>query len=136
MAEGRVGIRALTACPGLITLTRAGESPAMNSGLDAVSITMTIVVKSKDELIVPRSVRRQAGIKTGDRVEFKVSGGVINIIPRLPTADNEYTPAERRALDSRLAEARKGPNYGPFETADDAVKFLRREIKARKTKER
>lgn len=97
---------------------------------------MTIVVKSKNELIVPRSVRRQAGIKTGDRVEFKVSGGVINIIPKLPTAADEYTPAERRALDIRLAEARKSPHHGPFETAADAVKFLRREIKERKAKER
>lgn len=95
---------------------------------------MTIVVKSKDELIVPRSVRRKAGIKTGDRVEFKVSGGVINIIPELPTADDEYTPAERQAVDARLAEARKGPHYGPFETTDDAVRFLRREIKSRKAK--
>jgi bifunctional DNA-binding transcriptional regulator/antitoxin component of YhaV-PrlF toxin-antitoxin module len=38
-------------------------------------------------------VRRRAGIKTGDRVEFKVSGGVINIVPKLPSADDEYTPA-------------------------------------------
>jgi AbrB family looped-hinge helix DNA binding protein len=55
--------------------------------------TMTVVVKSKDELVVPRSVRRQAGIKSGDRVVFKVSGDIINIIPELPTADDEYTPA-------------------------------------------
>ena len=49
---------------------------------------MTVVITSKDELIVPRSVRRRAGIKTGDRVEFKVSGGVINIVPKLPSADD------------------------------------------------
>jgi AbrB family looped-hinge helix DNA binding protein len=97
---------------------------------------MTVVVTSKNELIVPRSVRRKAGIRTGDRVEFKVSGGVINIIPKLSLADDEYTPAERLALDARLAEARKGPHHGPFETADDAIKFIRREIKTRKGKQR
>ena len=93
---------------------------------------MTVVVKSKDELVVPRSVRRQAGIKSGDRVEFKVSGGIINIIPELPTADDEYTPAQRRLLDARLAEARKGPYYGPFPTADEAIAFLGKEIRNRR----
>lgn len=90
------------------------------------------VVKSKDELIVPRSVRRKAGIKTGDRVEFKVSGGVISIIPEWPSADDEYMPAERLAINARLAEARKGQHYGPFKNAEEAIRFLRREIKARK----
>jgi len=93
---------------------------------------MTVVVKSKDELVVPRSVRRQAGIKSGDRVEFKVSGGIINIVPELPTADDEYTPAQRRAIDARLAEARKGPYYGPFMTADEAIAFLGKEIRNRR----
>ena len=76
-------------------------------------------------------MRRRAGIKSGDQVEFKVSGGVINIIPKLPAAD-EYAPEDRRALDARLAMARKGPYYAPFETADEAVKFLRSEIRKRK----
>ena len=95
---------------------------------------MTVVVKSKSDLVVPRSVRRRAGIKTGDRVEFKVSGGVINIVPELPSGADEYTPAERRAVDARLAEARKGPHFGPFTDAEDAIKFLRKEIRARKRK--
>ena len=69
---------------------------------------MTVVVPSKSELVVPRSVRRRAGIKTGDRVEFKVSGGVINIVPKLPSADDEYTPAQRRVIDARLKLALEG----------------------------
>ena len=97
---------------------------------------MTLVVKSKTELVVPRSVRRQAGIKSGDRVEFKVSGGIINIIRSLPTSDDEYTPAERRVIDARLAEARKGPYYGPFKTADEAITFLHKEIRKRKAAKR
>lgn len=97
---------------------------------------MTVVIKSKDELVVPRSVHRKAGFKTGDRVEFKVSSGVINIVPELPSADDEYTPAERLAIDARLAGARKGLQYGPFKNAEEAIGFLRREIKARKTNSR
>lgn len=93
---------------------------------------MTVTVKNKTDLVVPQSVRRRAGIKPGDRLEFKVSGGIINIIPELPSADDEYTPAQRRVIDARLRQARKGPYHGPFETADDTIKFLRKEIRQRK----
>jgi AbrB family looped-hinge helix DNA binding protein len=93
---------------------------------------MTITVEDKTGLVAPASVRRRAGLKSGDQVEFKVSGGVITIIPKLPAADDEYTPAQRRAIDRRLAAARKGPYYGPFETVDEAIAFLRKEVKHRK----
>lgn len=95
---------------------------------------MTVTVKDNaTDLVVPASVRRQARIKAGDQVEFKVSGGIINIIPKLPSADDEYTPAQRRVIDAQLAEAAKGPYYGSFETAEAAIKFLGREIRKRKT---
>ena len=94
---------------------------------------MTVIVKNDTgDLVVPARVRRLAGIKAGDQLEFKVSGGIINIIPKLPSADDEYTPAERRTIDAQLAEAAKGPYYGPFETAEAAVKFLNQEIRKRK----
>jgi AbrB family looped-hinge helix DNA binding protein len=96
-------------------------------------MNMTVVVTSKSELVVPRSVRRKAGIKTGDRVEFKVSGGVINIVPKLPSADDEYTPAQRRAIDVRLklslAGVKKGHTAGPFDTAAEMVASLKRDIR-------
>lgn len=95
---------------------------------------MTTVVKKKSPIVVPDSLRRQAGIKVGDRVEFKVSGGIINIIPKLPSADDEYTPAQRKAIDAQLKEASKGPYYGPFGTAEDAIKFLNQEIRKRMRK--
>jgi AbrB family looped-hinge helix DNA binding protein len=44
---------------------------------------MTVILKPKTEITVPKSIRRQAGIKPGDRVEFSVSHGVINIRPKL-----------------------------------------------------
>jgi len=95
---------------------------------------MTVTVKDKKRLMVPASVQRRARIKTGDRLQFKVSGGLITIIPELPSADDEYTPEQRRIIDARLAEAGKGPYYGPFETADEAVRFIRKQIRTRKAK--
>ena len=93
---------------------------------------MTVTVKNNTlGLVVPQSVRRRAGIKAGDRLEFKVSGGIISIIPKLPSDDDEYTPAQRRNIDAQLEEARKGPYHGPFDTADAALKFLNQEIRKR-----
>src|SRR5260370_6142926 len=98
---------------------------------------MGVVVSTKSELVVPRSVRRRAGLKSGQKVEFKVSGGVINIVPKLPAADDEYTPAQRRVISARLREARKGPYYGPFATVDEALAFLhKKEVRKRRRKKR
>jgi AbrB family looped-hinge helix DNA binding protein len=93
---------------------------------------MTVTVKSNvADLVVPKSIRRRAGIKPGDRLEFKVSGGIINIIPKLPSADDEYTPEQRRVIDAEIAEARKGPYHGPFNTADEMIDHIKGELKKR-----
>ena len=97
---------------------------------------MTVTVKNRTSLAIPPQVQRRAGIKPGDRVQFKVSGGIINIIPELPSADDEYTPAQRRVIDARLRKAEKGPYNGPFETADAAINFLRKEIRTRRASKR
>jgi AbrB family looped-hinge helix DNA binding protein len=44
---------------------------------------MTVTLKPKTEITVPKSVRRKAGFKPGDQVEFKVSGKAITIVPKL-----------------------------------------------------
>jgi AbrB family looped-hinge helix DNA binding protein len=44
---------------------------------------MTVTLKSKTEITVPKSIRRKAGFKPGDRVEFKVSHRTITIVPKL-----------------------------------------------------
>ena len=92
---------------------------------------MTVTVKNKTALIVPPSVQRRAGIKPGARVEFKVSGGIIPIVPKLPMATGEYSPEQRRIINARLDDAEKGPFYGPF-TAPQAAAFLKKTLKARR----
>ena len=69
-------------------------------------------------------------------MEFKVSGGVISIVPELPVADDEYTPAQRRVIDTRLQEAHKGPYHGPFATAEEAIAFVRKEVNKRRRMKR
>lgn len=62
-----------------------------------------------------------------------MSGGIINIIPKLPSADDEYTPAQRRVIDARLAEAdddiKHGRVYGPFHTAEEMAASMEANIK-------
>lgn len=92
---------------------------------------MTVTVTNKSTLTVPAEVQRQAGIKAGDRLKFKVSGGLITIIPKLPSAKDEYTPEQRRIIDAQLDEAGKGPFHGPFASAKKAGAYIERLAKER-----
>jgi len=94
---------------------------------------MTVAVRNnnKTPLVVPPAVRRKARFKSGQELEFKASGGVITILPKLPSAGDEYRREQRRAIDSRMEAAVKGPFHGPFETAEDAIAHLKQELKKR-----
>jgi len=96
---------------------------------------MTITVNTKKPLVVPSAVRRRAGLKTGDEVEFKVSGRVITIYPKTAVAEVEYTPAQRRAIDRGIAQSEKeyaaGKSYGPFDTAEEAIASINANLRRR-----
>jgi len=93
---------------------------------------MTVPVKNRPPVIVPPAALRRAGFKNGQELEVKASGGVITILPKLPSAADEYTPAQRRAIDAELAEAGKGPFHGPFDTMDHMIDHLKRQLKKRR----
>ena len=91
---------------------------------------MTVAVKNnnKTPLVVPAAVLRSAGFKSGQELEFKATGGVITIVPKLPETDDEYTPAERRAIDRGIAASEKdykeGRAFGPFKTHEEFIAAL------------
>ena len=69
-------------------------------------------IQNKGQVTIPTAVRRQAGLSKGDLVNFTFQRGKIVITPRLvidrskfSTADDEYTPAQRRVIDASLAKA-------------------------------
>jgi bifunctional DNA-binding transcriptional regulator/antitoxin component of YhaV-PrlF toxin-antitoxin module len=39
-------------------------------------------------IVVPEAVRRKAGLRRGEQVEFKVSGRAITIVPKEPSGEN------------------------------------------------
>ena len=96
---------------------------------------MTVTVKNRTTtpLVVPPSVRRRAGHKNGQDLELRVSGGVITILPKLPAADDGYTPEQRRMIEGRLAKGladiNAGRTFGPFDTADEMIAHMKAQIK-------
>ena len=69
-------------------------------------------------------------------MEVSLHKGKIILVPKaaidrssFPTADEDYTPAQRRAIDARLAEAeddiKHGRVHGPFATHEAMMTFLK-----------
>ena len=52
---------------------------------------------------------------------------------KFPTADDEYTPAQRRLIDAQLTKAKedvtKGRLHGPFANHKELVEFLHKGVK-------
>jgi antitoxin component of MazEF toxin-antitoxin module len=92
---------------------------------------MTVAVNNRKSIVVSPAALRQAGFKSGQQLEVKVSGGAITILPKLPAADDEYTPAQRRAIDRGIAASEKdykeGRSYGPFRTHEEFISSLHAE---------
>ena len=119
-------------------LTTRAKLPTLKAYDAAGRIThMTVTVKNKTKtpLVVPPSVRRRAGHKNGQDLAFRVSGGVITILPKLRAADDEYTPEQRRIIDARLAEGladiKAGRTFGPFSNADEMIAHMKTQLKKR-----
>ncbi len=97
---------------------------------------MTLAVRNKPPLVVPAAALRRAGFKRGEELEVRASSGVITILPKLSTADDEYTPEQRRFIDARLAEGladiKAGRTYGPFNTADEMIAHMKAQLKRKR----
>lgn len=98
----------------------------------------TAKIQHKGQVTIPTGIIRRAGLQRGDLVKFAFQRGKIVITPRIvidrstfPTADGEYTPAQRKIIDARLKEARKGPYYGPFDTAEEMISHMKGQLKKR-----
>jgi bifunctional DNA-binding transcriptional regulator/antitoxin component of YhaV-PrlF toxin-antitoxin module len=96
---------------------------------------MIVTVKNKTPLIVPDKIRRRAGFKPGEEVEFRASGGVITITPRVETAEDEYTPEQRKVIDREIRKGMRdieaGRFYGPFSSVNEMAAAIESEIQLR-----
>jgi AbrB family looped-hinge helix DNA binding protein len=99
-----------------------------------------IKVQDKGQVTIPNRIRSKAGLAKGDLVEAAFERGKIVLTPKtvidrskFPSADDDYTPAQRRAIDARLKksleEVKRGHTAGPFKTATEMIASLKRELK-------
>ena len=101
-----------------------------------------IKIHKKGQITLPTRLRSQAGIGDGDVVDATFSRGKIILTPKVvidrskfPTADDEYTPEQRRIIDAGIAKGledfRKGRFHGPFASAKEASAYIERVAKER-----
>jgi AbrB family looped-hinge helix DNA binding protein len=101
---------------------------------------MTTIVKvhRKGQMTLPTRLRALAGIADGDLVEAAFQRGKIVLTPKLvidrsqfPSANRDYTPAQRRAIDRGIAQSLKeykqGKAFGPFSTHEEFIASLHKE---------
>ena len=97
-------------------------------------------IQNKGQVTIPTSVRRHAGLSKGDLVNFAFQRGKIVITPKLvidrskvSTADDEYTPEQRRIIDARLAKGladiEAGRTFGPFNSIDEMIAHMKRGLR-------
>jgi AbrB family looped-hinge helix DNA binding protein len=80
-------------------------------------------VKTKGQVTIPFGLRERAGLHVGDILEAKLEdGGKITLTPQ--------TILDRR-IEEGLEDIRKGRTYGPFDTAEEMIASLQRNIKNR-----
>lgn len=90
-------------------------------------MTALVKIDRRGQVTIPARLRGQAGFADGDIIEARAETGRVILVPKR----DEYTTAQRRAIDAEIAKAQKGPYHGPF-TADEAVSFLKAAIKSKK----
>jgi AbrB family looped-hinge helix DNA binding protein len=75
-------------------------------------MTTLVKIHRKGQMTLPSSFRSAMGVGEGSLVELSLKNGKTVITPKVvidrstfPNADDEYTPAQRRIIDARLAKA-------------------------------
>ena len=91
---------------------------------------VSTILKAEDELVVPASVRRRAGIKSGDRVVFSVAPRSITITAS-PEKTYKPTKAEIAAIKKGEAEIARGEFVTLAEFLDNDVDRSRRKGRAK-----
>lgn len=89
---------------------------------------MTFVkVKSKFQVTLPKVIRNKTRLKVGDVLEAKVEGEKVTLTPQ-------------SLIDRHIAEAlediRQGRVYGPFDSAEEMLRSLRKNIRRLSRKRR
>jgi AbrB family looped-hinge helix DNA binding protein len=86
-----------------------------------------VTVKTKFQIVIPRSIREKAGVDIGDLLEAKVEGGKITFSPK---------SVIDRHLAEGLEDLKMGRTHGPYSSAKEAIAALESRTAKRKQKQR
>jgi len=67
---------------------------------------MAVILKSNQPIVVPDAVRRKAGLRIGDKIEFQVSGHVIKIVPKPSAGEEKYSS---KTVEQILTDSKEHP---------------------------
>lgn len=81
-----------------------------------------VKVKTNGEVTLPSALRERAGLNVGDLLEARFEKGKITLTPK--------SLIDRR-IEEGLEDIRRGRTYGPFDTADQMIESLQRNMKER-----
>lgn len=76
-----------------------------------------VTVKRKYQVVIPGDVRQKVGINVGDLLEATVQKGNIVYIPKA---------AVDREIAEGLEDLRQGRTHGPYRSANEMIRELRR----------
>lgn len=86
-----------------------------------------VTVKTKFQIVIPRSIRKKAGVGIGDLLEAKVEGGKITFSPK---------SVIDRHLAEGLEDLKMGRTHGPYASAKEAIAALESRTAKPKPKQR
>lgn len=110
-----------------------------------MSMTATLKVQPKGHVRIPLQLWNEAGLATGALLQATARRGTIVLTSKAVTPpDDEYTAAQRRFINRRLArgleDVRQGRLSGPFDTAEEMAASIEGDVRkirtARKSKRR
>jgi bifunctional DNA-binding transcriptional regulator/antitoxin component of YhaV-PrlF toxin-antitoxin module len=107
-------------------------------------MTTTVKIQPRGKVTLPLELWNQVGLASGGLLEARARRGSIVLTPKSKVSDEDYTPAQRRFIDRKLAEGlediRSGRVHGPFATSDEMMASMEAEVRkiraARKIKRR
>lgn len=82
-----------------------------------------VKVRPNGQVTLPSTLRKRAGLNSGDLLEAKLGKEGEITLTRTSLLDKH--------IDESLADIAKGRTYGPFDTAEEMIDSLQRNLKER-----
>jgi AbrB family looped-hinge helix DNA binding protein len=86
-----------------------------------------VTVKTKFQVVIPRSIRQRVRLDIGDLLEASFENGKITFTPK--------TVIDRHLAEG-LDDLARGRTHGPYESAAEAISALERRTRGRSKKPR